>query len=269
MRLTDPRADARRRLGAIARWPDFYGRRHAPDPLTRARRRAVVARGRRRPAAPRRVGERHGRALPRAPRARQRRRRRGRGARDGREPRAPGARARGWRERCGEPRSLQLAARAGQRLRRFASPDGASARRRESAPRARRVHELPVLRPDRRVAVERAEAHRDLGVGERVAAEQRRAAVRAEQLRYARRRPERAQPLLALQEPEAALRHAPVRRGAGAGAPLAACAVAVAGRQERRGDLEAHRAAQASALERRRREGGSGAGADARTRSSS
>jgi hypothetical protein len=50
------------------------------------------------------------------------------------------------------------------------------------------VEVLAPLRADAGVGVEAAEAHRDLLVGEGVAAEQRRAADRAEQLRHAIRR---------------------------------------------------------------------------------
>ncbi len=66
-------------------------------------------------------------------------------------------------------------------------------------PRRGRVDELPVLRADTWVAVECSQSHRDLLIAERLAAEQRRAAGHAEDLRHPRRRLESAQLLLALQ----------------------------------------------------------------------
>src|SRR3954468_21142714 len=73
---------------------------------------------------------------------------------------------------------------------------------RELVPRSPRVDEGVVLRPDLRVAVEGAEADRDLVALGPVASEEARAADRAEDLlRDAARWLEHAQELLALQQP--------------------------------------------------------------------
>ena len=103
-----------------------------------------------------------------------------------------------------------------------------------------------------RVAVERAEPNADhLGV-DGAAAPERRAAVRAELLEEAAvAGVVRADELLAGQQSERAGRDPCRRGGGGAGAALAPRAVAVAGRDERLVDLEAHAAAEAAAGERR------------------
>jgi hypothetical protein len=75
----------------------------------------------------------------------------------------------GWRERCGEPRSLEwLRARAALRLR--VSPGSARARPRESAPRARpsrRTDASAVGSPDRGRASPGAPQREDLRAGRR------------------------------------------------------------------------------------------------------
>src|SRR5712664_860801 len=97
----------------------------------------------------------------------------------------------------------------------------------------RRVGDVRVvLRPDPGVAVERAEADRDLrAVGPR-AAEDARAAEGAEGLRGAALRIPGADQLLPLQQPEALARHAPLGQAVPAGVPAAAGAVARVRAQE-------------------------------------
>jgi hypothetical protein len=120
----------------------------------------------------------------------------------------------GWRERCGEPGSLAwLRARAAAALRAPGSDAPARAAASGAArsvvarepvvgdrlPWRRRAQELAVFEVDAGIAIERPEPRRDLGVAERVAAEQRRAARRAEQLRDAAHGRKGTQPIGALQ----------------------------------------------------------------------
>jgi hypothetical protein len=77
-------------------------------------------------------------------------------------------------------------------------------------PRCGGIDELPMLRTDSRIAVERSQPDRYLRVAERLSAEQRGAAVRAEQLGHADGRLEGAQLLLSLQDLEALLWHTAV-----------------------------------------------------------
>lgn len=117
-------------------------------------------------------------------------------------------------------------------------------------PRRGGVHELPVLRPDAGVGVERAQADGHLLVLQRRAAEQGRPADSAEHLgQPARGRREGAHLLMAAEQPEAGSWHAGVRGGGRAGAPLAVRAMAVARGGEGRRDLEPHGPAQAAALQ--------------------
>src|SRR5678815_133033 len=103
-------------------------------------------------------------------------------------------------------------------------------------------------RPNPGIAVERAEADRHLVTVRPVAAEERRAALRAEDLdRRAALRPVDAQQLLAGQEPEPLARHASLRQPERAGVLAAERAVAVVGAQKRQLGLEPHAAAQAAA----------------------
>src|SRR2546423_8626543 len=88
---------------------------------------------------------------------------------------------------------------------------------RELVPQRTRVDERVVLRPDLRIAVERAEADRDLVALRPVRTEERGAADRAERLhRGPALRLEDAQQLLALQQPELLSRHTPLRQAEGA-----------------------------------------------------
>src|SRR5438067_13295674 len=123
---------------------------------------------------------------------------------------------------------------------------------RELVPRRTRVDEGVVLRPDLRVAVQRAEPDRDLLALGPVSPEERRAADRAERLhRGAALGLEDAQELLALHQPELLSRHAPLRQAEGARVLAAKRAVAVIRPAERQLDLEAHASAEAAAADRR------------------
>src|SRR5215210_7949779 len=118
---------------------------------------------------------------------------------------------------------------------------------REHVPRGAGVHERVVLRPDLRIAVERAEPDRDLIAVGPVAAEEARAARRAEDLRRrAAVGPVDAEQLLALAQPEALARDASLRQPERPRVLAAERAVAMVGAQEGRVDLEAHAAAEAA-----------------------
>jgi hypothetical protein len=71
----------------------------------------------------------------------------------------------GWRARCGQPRSLSWL--RGRAKRRSGAARGRIAREAvvgNRLPGRGRIDELPVLRPNRRIAVERSQPHRDLVV---------------------------------------------------------------------------------------------------------
>src|SRR5256885_6511506 len=117
---------------------------------------------------------------------------------------------------------------------------------RELVPQRTRVDERVVLRPDLRIAVERAEADRDLVALGPVRAEERRAADRAERLdRGPACRLEDAQQLIALHEPELLARHSPLGEAEGARMLSTVGAVTVVRPAERQLDLEAHARAEA------------------------
>src|SRR3954452_10267091 len=109
---------------------------------------------------------------------------------------------------------------------------------------------LAVARADRRVAVEGSEPDAPRLPVLRMAAPEVRAARGAEALRDPARRLERAQQLLAREQPQRARRDPRLRGGGGPGAARAAGAVAPAGGDERLVDLEADSAAEAAAGER-------------------
>ena len=90
------------------------------------------------------------------------------------------------------------------------------------------------------IAIECTESYGNLIVMVRVAAEEGRAAIAAEQLGLALGRDVRANLLLAYEEAKARPRDPSAYRRCGPGAPLAVGAMAVAGGEERRGDLKAH-----------------------------
>src|SRR5919201_1150101 len=121
---------------------------------------------------------------------------------------------------------------------------------RERFPRRRVRDELAVLRANPGIVVEGAEPHRDHVRIVGAAAPQRGAARRAELLRESTLRNVRAHELLTGEDAERTGSDASRRRGGGAGAALAARAVAVARGDERLADLEPHAAAEAAAGER-------------------
>src|ERR1051325_8333606 len=115
----------------------------------------------------------------------------------------------------------------------------------EVVPRRAGVHERVVLRPDLRVAVERAEPDRDLVALGLVRAEERRPADGAERLdRGPAFRLEDADQLFACEQPELLARHAALGLAEGAGMLAAERAVAVIRPRERQVDLEANTAAE-------------------------
>src|SRR5438094_6152193 len=121
---------------------------------------------------------------------------------------------------------------------------------RELVPRRARVDERVVLRPDPRVAVQRAEPDRDLVAFWPVRAEERRAADRAERFdRCSALGLEDSQQLFALEQPELLARHASLRQSEGARVLAAERAVAVVRSAEGQVDLEAHAAAETAALQ--------------------
>src|SRR5215471_2056144 len=123
-------------------------------------------------------------------------------------------------------------------------------------PRRAGADERVVLRPDLRVAVERAEPDRDLVAFGPVGAEERRAADGAERLHGGPvLRLVDADQLLPGEQPELLSRHAPLRFAERAGVLAAVGAVAVIGARERQGDLEAHPAAEAAAADGRHQYG--------------
>src|SRR4249920_629620 len=117
----------------------------------------------------------------------------------------------------------------------------------ELVPRSARIDEGVVLGPDLRIAVQRTEANRDLVAVRPVAAEEARAAVRAEDLpRRPALGPEDAQQLLAREQPEPIARHPALREPERARVLAAEGAVAVIRPSERKVDLEPHASAQAA-----------------------
>jgi hypothetical protein len=111
---------------------------------------------------------------------------------------------------------------------------------REHVPRSAGIYERVVLRPDLRIAVQRAEPDRDLRAVGPVAAEEARAADRAEDLRRrAALGPEDAQELLAREQPELLPRNAPLREAERARVLAAERAMAMIRPPERQVDLEA------------------------------
>src|SRR4051794_3221799 len=123
---------------------------------------------------------------------------------------------------------------------------------RDRLPDRRVIRELTLLRTDAGVAVDGPQAHADVSARLRVAAVQRRAAVRAERLvEAAAARVPDLDELLALHDPERAVGCARVGGGSRARAALAAGAVAVVGRDERLGHLVSHASANATARDHR------------------
>src|ERR671930_1693565 len=121
----------------------------------------------------------------------------------------------------------------------------------ELVPRRAGIDERVVLRPDLRIAVERAEPDRDLVALRPVGAEERRAADRTEGLdRGTALRLEDADQVLALQQSELVPRHAPLRLAERTGVLPAERAVTVVRPPKRQVDLEAHTAAETAALQR-------------------
>ena len=159
----------------------------------------------------------------------------------------------GWRERCGEPRSLQwLRERASLRLYSSAGDarapsSGSGSQGAAESTNCRNCGRMPGSRSS--VPSRTATSGSDDGSPLNSADPH----VPQNSLGTPTGGVERSQLLLARQQPEALLRHTAVGRGARAGAPLTVRAVAVAGGQERCCDLEAHRTAQAAALQRRAR----------------
>src|SRR5689334_7968047 len=122
---------------------------------------------------------------------------------------------------------------------------------REHVPRSPGIHERVVLRPDLRVAVERAQPNRDLVAVRPVAAEETGAADRAKDLdRSALGRGVHTQQLLAGKQAEPLTRDPALREAEGARMLATAGAVAVVRAPERRLDLEADAAAETAALDR-------------------
>ena len=121
---------------------------------------------------------------------------------------------------------------------------------RDLLPAGRVRDEGPRLRTDPRIAVDRAEPDTGVVARARLAAEERRAAPYAEHLLATAFGRPASQLLLALHDPHRAGLRARVRRRRRPGAPLAARAVAVPGRQERLDDLEADGAAAAASGDR-------------------
>src|SRR5829696_3269390 len=127
---------------------------------------------------------------------------------------------------------------------------------RELVPRCAGIHERAVLRPDLRIAVERAEPDRDLVTLGPVPAEETGAANRAENLRRrATLGPEDTQQLLALEQSEPLPRNSPLREAEGARVLAAERAVAMVRPAEGQIDLEAHAAAEAASRERQQEPG--------------
>ena len=150
-----------------------------------------------------------------------------------------------------EPPAPPPSASAGRSSTTSAVPDSAAGRRPGAAPtrpRRRRTGATAGGLPGRR---RRAEADsRTASIACRVAAEEGRAAEAAERLLEAALRRPGADVLLARHDPERARRESRVRGGGRSRSTLAARAVAVGRRDERRVDLEAHRAAAAAARQR-------------------
>ena len=120
---------------------------------------------------------------------------------------------------------------------------------RELLPVGAKVHEGVVLRPDLRVAVERAEPDRDLVPLRPVAAEEARSTDRAEDFRRATVGSVDPEQLLPREQPELPAGDAALRQAEGAGVLAAARAVTVARPTERQLDLEANAAAEAAPLQ--------------------
>src|SRR5215212_9938084 len=120
---------------------------------------------------------------------------------------------------------------------------------RDGLPRRRVLDELPVLRPNPRIAVERPEADARRLAPARRPAEERGSALRAEPLVEAVRGLEPLHALLPLEDPDGTRREPRLGRGRRSRPPLAARAVAVR-RGQRLRHLEAHAAAEAASGER-------------------
>ncbi len=120
----------------------------------------------------------------------------------------------------------------------------------DGLPGGRRCDELPVVRPDPGVQIERSQSDCDFRIGEWVAAEQSRPAPRTEELRHAGRRLVGDNELGAVEQPEALPGDPAVGRGPGTSPPLTVRAVAVPGRENRPAHLVAHRSTQAASGQR-------------------
>ena len=118
-------------------------------------------------------------------------------------------------------------------------------------PSGRIRHELPVRGSNAWIGVKSSEPDADHFRIVRIPAPERRAAGGAEELREAVWRLVGTNEVFALRDPEGPRDDATRDRRGGARAPLAAGAVAVAGRKEWLGDLEADTAAQAPSGERK------------------